>query len=293
MASTRARGTNAVRYGTMRENVLALEGGAGRRPSDDAPAGARANPPPATISRGCSSARRARSASSPRSRSGCISASRKRSRRRCAPFPTSLEAAVDTVIRTIQSGIPVARIELLDEVMMDAVNRYSKLDYAEQPTLFIEFHGSAAAVAEQAELRAGDRRASTAAATFAGRCSPEERSRAVASARTTPTMPAWRCGPARGRWPTDVSRADLAPRRMHRRDAGGHRRERPHGAASSAMSATATSTLPILVDPSDADGARARRGAATTAWSTRALALDGTCTGEHGIGTGKIAFSAS
>src|SRR5262249_46307453 len=62
------------------------------------------------------------------------------------------EGAVDTVIQTIQSGIPVARIELLDDVQMDALNRYAKLDYPVQSTLFFEFHGTQAWVAEQAEM---------------------------------------------------------------------------------------------------------------------------------------------
>ena len=66
-------------------------------------------------------------------------------------FPT-IEDAVDTVIQTIQSGIPVARIELLDDVQMDAINRYAKLDYPVQSTLFFEFHGTQAGVAEQAEM---------------------------------------------------------------------------------------------------------------------------------------------
>src|SRR5690606_29524402 len=68
-----------------------------------------------------------------------------------AAFPT-IGDAVQTVIQTIQSGIPVARIELLDEVQMDAVNRYAKLDYPVQPTLFFEFHGTERGVAEQAEM---------------------------------------------------------------------------------------------------------------------------------------------
>ena len=58
-------------------------------------------------------------------------------------FPT-LKGAVDSAITTIQCGIPIARVELLDEVQMDAVNRYSDLDYPVQPTLFLEFHGSEA-----------------------------------------------------------------------------------------------------------------------------------------------------
>ena len=66
-------------------------------------------------------------------------------------FP-SIDAAVSTVIATIQLGVPVARIELLDEVQMDAINRFSKLDYPVLPTLFFEFHGhSEREVSEQAE----------------------------------------------------------------------------------------------------------------------------------------------
>ena len=65
-------------------------------------------------------------------------------------FP-SLEAAVNTVILTIQSGIPIARVELLDDIQMDACNKFSKLDYAPKDTLFFEFHGTEQGVAEQVE----------------------------------------------------------------------------------------------------------------------------------------------
>src|SRR5262249_41965313 len=66
------------------------------------------------------------------------------------PF-ASVEAACNATIATIQSGIPVARIELLDELQVKACNAYSKLTLPEQPMLFVEFHGSAAGVAEQSE----------------------------------------------------------------------------------------------------------------------------------------------
>src|SRR5262245_49197101 len=66
------------------------------------------------------------------------------------PFP-DVAGAVDTVIRTIQRGVPIARAELLDALTVAAVNRYSKTQLMEQPTLFLEFHGTAASVREQAE----------------------------------------------------------------------------------------------------------------------------------------------
>ena len=148
MASTRASGTNAVRYGTMKDNILALTV---------------VMPDGSTVKTGS----RARKSSAgydltrlfigaegtlgiiteitlklygiPEAISGGI----------CS-FP-SVKAACDAVIMTIQSGIPVARIELADEVQVKCFNLYSKLGLPEMPLLFLEFHGSEAGVKEQAE----------------------------------------------------------------------------------------------------------------------------------------------
>jgi D-lactate dehydrogenase (cytochrome) len=146
MAATRASGTNAVRYGTMRESVLALT----------------IVLPDGSISRTGTRARKSsagydltrlivgsegtlaviteitlRLAGIPEAVSGGV-----------CPFP-SIEAACNAVIATIQTGIPVARIELMDECQVQACNAYSRLELPETPSLFLEFHGSAAGVEEQ------------------------------------------------------------------------------------------------------------------------------------------------
>ena len=149
MSSTRASGTNAVRYGTMRENVLNLTV---------------VLPDGKTIH----TARRARKSSAgydltrlfvgAEGTLGVITEVTLRlhgipeaiSAAICS-FDT-LEGAVRTVIQTIQMGVPVARIELLDEVQVDSVNKYSKLGLPDKPLLMLEFHGTERGVIEQAEI---------------------------------------------------------------------------------------------------------------------------------------------
>src|SRR5579864_2677015 len=148
MAATRASGTNAVRYGTMKDYVLALK--AVLANGEMISTGHRAKKSSAgyDLTRlmigsegtlGIITELTLRLSGIPEAISSGV-----------CPFP-SVEAACNATIATIQSGIPVARIELLDELQVKACNAYSKLALPERPMLFVEFHGSEASVAEQSE----------------------------------------------------------------------------------------------------------------------------------------------
>ena len=285
MASTRASGTMAVRYGTMKDNVLGLE---------------------AVLADGrvIRTARRARKSAAgydmtrllvgaegtlgvitevtlklhpqPEAISSAV----------CA-FP-DLKAAVDTAIAVIQSGVPVARIELLDAVMMRGMNLHAKLGMAEVPHLFFEFHGSKSYVAEQAET------AQALAGEFSGQgfawaTSPEERSRlwqardntlyaglalrpGARALVTDVCVPISRLAECLVATADDITESDLiAPVVGHVGDGNFH--------------------LLVLHDPDNAEEL-ARVKAFNERLVRRAIALDGTCTGEHGIGLGKMDFLA-
>jgi D-lactate dehydrogenase (cytochrome) len=201
------------------------------------------------------------------------------------PFD-DIKGAVESVILTIQSGIPVARIELVDEVAIDAINKYSKLDLPVATTLFLEFHGSDAGVAEQAE-RFHAIASEHGGGDFQWALKTEDRNK-LWQARHDSAYAAAALRPGCRIWATDVcvpisclsecileTRKDLdgtsipAPIVGHVGDGNFH--------------------LAFVVDAENADEL-AEAKALNERLVMRALAMDGTCTGEHGVGHGKIDF---
>ncbi len=281
MAATRASGTNAVRYGTMRENVLSLTVvlADGRvittsRRSRKSAAGY-------DLTRlfvgsegtlGIITEVTVRLYAVPEAMSAAI----------CS-FP-DIAGAVDTVIQTLQAGIPIARSEALCATTMKAINAYSKTGYREQPTLFLEFHGTQAGVEEQARL-VQDIARENGGMDFEWTTRAEDRTR-LWSARHQAYFACLQLRPGARAVSTDVcvpisrlteciveTSKDIAkasvpiPLFGHVGDGNFH--------------------CEILVKPdSEAELAEAR--AFNERVVDRALAMEGTCTGEHGIGMGKM-----
>ncbi len=263
MAATRASGTNAVRYGTMKENVLGLTvvladgrvirtGGRARKSSAGYDLTRLFVGSEGTL--GIITEITVKLYGVPEAISAAV-----------CTFP-GVDEAVRAVIATIQTGIPVARIELLDELQMRGCIGYSKLEgYRVAPTLFYEFHGTEAGVREQAEQAQAIAAGASAARTSSGPPAPRS---ATGSGRraTIPTTPPCRCGPGAVGWATDVcvpisrlgdcireTRADLAEAGLlapivgHVGDGNFH--------------------LLMLIDPDAARGAGDRARSSTSAWS--------------------------
>jgi D-lactate dehydrogenase (cytochrome) len=283
MAATRASGTNAVRYGTMRENVLGMTvvladgrilktGGRARKSAAGYDLTRLIVGSEGTL--GIITELTVRLYPLPEAVSSAI----------CA-FP-SLVAAVKTVIQTIQIGVPVARIELLDALAVTAINRHSKTTMREQPTLFFEFHGSPAGVKEQAGT-VQEIAAEHGGQDFEWATRPEDRSRlwqarhdayyasiglrpGCHALTTDVCVPISRLADCIDETATDLAASGfLAPLVGHVGDGNFH--------------------LLLLIDPeSEEEVGRAKSFAARLA--TRAIGMDGTCTGEHGVGIGKQGY---
>jgi D-lactate dehydrogenase (cytochrome) len=202
----------------------------------------------------------------------------------CA-FPTIADA-VDTVILTIQSGIPVARIELLDEAQIDAINKYSKLDHKVAPTLFFEFHGTEAGVAEQTELVkaiAGEHGGDD----FRWATTQEERSK-LWQARHDAYYAALALRPGSKGWPTDV----CVPISRLAECIAETKRDLAQSTIPSALAGhvgDGNFHLIFMIDPQQPEEI-AEASRLNDRMVARALAMEGTCTGEHGIGYGKMDF---
>jgi D-lactate dehydrogenase (cytochrome) len=280
MAATRASGTNAVRYGTMREAVLGLtvvtaDGEVIR------------------------TSRRARKSAAGYDLTRLFVGSEgtlgiiTEVTVRLHPIPEAISAAtcsfatiggaVDTVVQSIQLGVPLARVEILDDLQIRAVNKWSGLDLPELTTLFFEFHGSERYVAEQVEI-VRELASANGGGEFAWAERPEDRSR-LWKARHQAYYAAVNLRPGAVGWATDVcvpmsrlaeciaeTKADLGASTVpatilgHVGDGNFH--------------------VVFSIDP-NAPEEMDEVAKINDRLVERALAMDGTCTGEHGIGLGK------
>src|SRR5271169_5373820 len=258
MAATRCSGTNAVRYGTMKDNVLAMK----------------VVMPDGEL---MTTSRRAKKSSAGYDLTRLMVGSEgtlgliteltlklsgipEAIASGVCPFPT-IDAACEAAILTIQSGVSIARIELLDALQIKAVNAYSKLSLPEVPTLFVEFHGSDASVAEQSQ-RFGDIVADLGGGPFDWATRHLRPGAAVfATDVCVPISRLAECVTASQRAIAELNL--VAPILGHVGDGNFH--------------------LSLLVDMEDADEVK-RAAILMERIVDLALAMDGTCTGEHGVG---------
>ncbi|HBS49509.1 MAG TPA: FAD-binding oxidoreductase [Rhodobacteraceae bacterium] len=285
MAATRASGTNAVRYGTMKDNVIALE----------------AVMPDGEIIR---TAQRAKKTSAgydltrllvgSEGTLGLITELTLRlqgipeaiTAARCS-FP-SVDAASQAVMMTIQYGIPVARIELLDEVSVKAANAYSKLDLPETPLLLLEFHGSEAGAAEQAETF-GAIAEEFGGSDFKATGTTEERN-ALWQARHDMYWASMGIRPGAKGMSTDVC-VPISNLATCVTQAQARAAELGFPAPVVGHVGDGNFHMLLLIDMESA--AETARAEDFIGWlNDLAISLDGTCTGEHGIGQGKMPYLA-
>jgi D-lactate dehydrogenase (cytochrome) len=285
MCATRASGTNAVRYGTMRENVLALTvvtadgkvirtGGRAKKSSAGYDLTRLFVGSEGTL--GIITEVSVKLYPVPEAISAAV-----------CNFPT-LRDAVTTVIETIQLGVPVARSEFLDAVMLRAINAYSHTSLREAPTLFFEFHGTAASVREQAELVQEVAR-SHGGQDFEWATQPEDRTR-LWNARHTAYFAALQLRPGCRALTTDT----CVPISRLADSVTGARAILDRTACPSMILGhvgDGNFHAVILIDP--ANPAEIEEAERLNGEIVRlAMSMGGTCTGEHGIGLHKIGFLA-
>jgi D-lactate dehydrogenase (cytochrome) len=286
MSATRASGTNAVRYGTMRENVLALQ--VVTASGDIIRTGTRAKKSSAgyDLTRlmvgsegtlGVITEVTVKLYPLPEAISAAI----------CS-FP-SIEAAVRTTIEVIQLGVPIARVELIDHNTVRMVNAHSKLGLREEPLLLMEFHGSPASVKEQAEL-VQEIASSHNGNAFEWASTPEERTR-LWTARHNAYFAAIQSKPGCRAISTDtcvpISRlADCLLESVAEADASGI----PYFLVGHV--GDGNFHFGYLIDPAIPEE-REVAESLNHKLVSRALALEGTCTGEHGVGLHKMGFLVS
>ena len=283
MTATRASGTNAVRYGTMRENVLALEvvtasgeiirtGGRARKSAAGYDLTRLFVGSEGTL--GVVTEVTLRLYGIPEKMAAAV----------CS-FDT-LAGAVDTVIATIQAGIPIARIELLDDVQIKTINDYAKLNYPLKSTLFMEFHGTDAGVTEQTEMVQAIA-VDNGGGNFVWTVKPEERNK-LWQARHDAVWANKSAYPGWGLWATDVC---VPISRLAEAVLETKRDVDAEGIVAPVVGHVGDGNfhLTVMLKPGDADYL-ARVEALNDRMIKRALSVGGTCTGEHGIGMGKMQY---
>ena len=283
MASTRASGTNAVRYGTMKDNVLALE---------------------AVMADGrvIRTAQRAKKTSAGYDLTRLLVGSEgtlglitevtlklqgipEAIHAARMSFP-SIDAACQAVMTTIQYGIPVARIELMDALNVRAANAYAGLELPETPLLLLEFHGSDNAVVEQAEMF-GAIAEDAGGFDFAATGSTEERNK-LWKARHDLYWATLQLRPGAHGISTDVC---VPISRLAEAVTGAQAKAAELGLLAPIVGHVGDGNFHSLVLIDVEDAAEVARAEEFTAYlADEAIRMDGTCTGEHGIGQGKIPY---
>ncbi|MDP2800674.1 MAG: FAD-linked oxidase C-terminal domain-containing protein [Phreatobacter sp.] len=283
MAATRASGTNAVRYGTMRENVVNLtvvlsDGRVIRTRSRAKKSSAGYDLTGLFVGQegtlGIITEVTVRLYGIPEVMAAAT----------CS-FP-SVDAAVDTVIQTIQMGIPISRVELLDDRAIEAVNAYSKLTLPVTPTLFFEFAGSQSGVEEQASI-VEDLARGEGASNWRWSTDADERAK-LWQARHDIHWAIRALRPGAKGWGTDVC-VPISALAEVIREVRKETSQQSFGTTLVGHVGDGNFHLGMQIDPDDpAEWAKANE--INDRMVKHAIALGGTCTGEHGVGIGKMKF---